>query len=119
MRYTIGARVIENDGTISDGIYGYGHYALPCIITDTEVKPNTYAIPIFTDIAEAEDYVKSLCRNCRKEFHSRAHRHDLDISQFRFFLLKVDSLKFKRKLSGISTYQGTSKYSSRKLYWIE
>lgn len=118
MRYAIGARVVENDGTISDGLYGYGEYGLSCLIVSEDIKPNQYRIPVLSDLKEAQNYVKDLSRLHKDEFHGRAKRHNLDISQFRFFLVKVDSNNFKRKLGAeANTKQGN--YKSRKVYWIE
>lgn len=118
MRYAIGARVVENDGTISDGLYGYGEYGLSCLIVSEDIKPNQYRIPVLSDLKEAQNYVKDLSRLHKDEFHGRAKRHNLDISQFRFFLVKVDSSNFKRKL-GVETSTKQGNYKSRKVYWIE
>lgn len=118
MKYAIGARVLENDGKVSDGLYGYGQYGLSCLIVSEDIKPNQYRIPVFSGLKEAERCVKHLSHIHRDEFHGRAQRHKLDISQFRFFLVKVDSSNFKRKLgSVVNSKQGD--YKSRKVYWIE
>ena len=119
MRYTIGARIIETDGKTSDGIYAYNKYGLSCILTSDKITPNSYRIPVFSDLSEAEDYVKSLCKSFRKEFHSRANKHHFDISQFRFFLVKVDSSKFKRKLVSVAQQKKQTKYLTLKLYFVE
>ena len=101
MRYAIGTKVLENDGTISDGILGYSRYGCSCILVSANIENNKYFTPIFEDVNEAKDFVKYMCSAYRDEFHKRAKRYNLDISQFRFFLVKVDSIKFKRKLGKI------------------
>ena len=118
MRYTIGARVVENDGKISDGIFAYGEYGLACILVSDDLGDRKYRIPVFTDLEEAKDFARHMCIIHRDEFHKRAQRRNFDISQFRFFVVKVDSSKFKRKLGEQDGITRESKYKSRKYYYV-
>ena len=117
MRYAIGARILENDGEISDGIFGYSKYGVSCILVSNNLEDEQYYIPVFRELKEAKDFVNALSATYRDKFHRRSKRYNLDISQFRFFLLKVDSNKFTRKL-GKLVENKNSKYSSQKFYWV-
>lgn len=116
MRYCIGVKVVNRKHEIEEGLFAYGEYGFPCILMSDTTDDHKYKIPVFSDIKEAEHFVKELSRAYRIEFHSRAKRYNLDISQFRFFLIKVDSLKFERKLIEEFPIKSNSKYHSKKLY---
>ena len=118
MRYTIGARVVENDGTVSDGIFSYGEYGFPCILVPDDLGDKKYRIPVFTDVEEAKDFARHLCIIHRDEVRKRAEFHNLDISQFRFFVVKVDSSKFKRKIGEPYNTKKGSQYKTQKYYYV-
>ena len=115
MRYAIGARVLNNDGTICEGIFGYGKYGLSCILLDNTIKNEYCRIDVFTDVKEAQHYARHLAVVHRSEFKSRARKHHLDISQFRFFLIKVDSSRFPYRLCNPAKPRATQ-YQTRMLY---
>ena len=118
MRYAIGARIVENDGKISDGIFAYNKYGLSCILVSDNLKKDEYRTPIFADINEANDFAKRMRLAYKEEFHQRASRYNLDLSQFRFFVIKVDSSKFGRTLGDIYKTTKETQYKTRKYYYI-
>lgn len=98
MRYVIGARVPNNDGVVAEGLYVISKYGLPWIATKKTFQTTTIdneRIMVFESIQEIEDYIKGLRKAYYKEFHDRAKRYNLDIRDFRFFPLKLDSYKMK------------------------
>lgn len=99
MRYTFGARIPSKDGQIVEGLYIFNDYGLASIIpfneeTATKLK-KTSRMLVADNLEDAQEYVKHLSKCYHKEFHDRAKRENLNISDFRFYLIKLDSSKFK------------------------
>ena len=97
MRYVIGARVPNNDGSIADGLFVWGSFGLPYILTDKAIEKNNEdskdKIIIFDSIEKVNDYIQELRNSYYREFHDRAARYNLNIGDFRFYPLKFDSSK--------------------------
>ena len=119
MRYTIGIRIQKNDGNICEGVLAYNSLGLPFIATEQNLKDpkaNDY-IRIFDFFEDVQEEVRKLSKSYRKEFHQRAEQYNLDISNFRIFPLKFDSLKMKHiKLGRKQILKKQRKY---KVYQIQ
>lgn len=106
MRYVIGTRVPNNDGTIADGLYVINKYGLPWIMTEKAMaKGNIESerIMVFESVEEINKYIEYLRKAYYKEFHDRAKRYNLDIRDFRIYPLKFDTYKMKHiKLGKLS-----------------
>ena len=122
MRYTVGVKLLSKDGSSVEGLYAIGNTGLSYILTPNGRSNYDDVILVFNDLKEAQAFVKILCKLYRTEFRTRAKSHNLDISQFRIFLLKVDSSNFKFKLNE-KRYKKkteiTGKYSSLDFYTIK
>lgn len=102
MRYTFGARIYSKDG-LGDGIYTFGELGLPellsfeCLKKAVEIGHLGFKnkILVANSLKEAQEYVKHLSKIYRYEFDKQAKRYNIDKKELRFFLLKLDSLKFK------------------------
>ena len=99
MRYTIGVQLYNKDGTPFDGYYTFGSYGLPFVMNGNITEKEQCRILVFEDIEEAKKYVSILSRDYRKEFKTKAKNTKTDISGYRFYLKKVDSLNFSKKYS--------------------
>jgi hypothetical protein len=83
------------------------------------IGPNKFRIRVFSDLSDAQNFVESLSKAYRKEFVSTARRYNLpDISLFKFYLVKVDSTKFNRTLTGEYSPKRKKEYNSEKMYYI-
>lgn len=123
MRYTIGSTVLNKNGDICDGIYGFNSRGLPVILSNF---PDTFdlnsRIPVLDNIEDAQNYVKYLSKIYYKEFHNRAKNFNFDVSQFKFFIRKVDSSKMGGvKLTNYILPKNGSdeKFQSLKFYHFE
>lgn len=106
MRYTIGCRVVGSDREVQDGYYVFGNWGLPFVARSIEelrpridkktgkVKETIY-MPVFDNLDGAKAYISELSSSYWKEFHSSAKKYGVPVSEFRFFLRKVDSSKLK------------------------
>ena len=119
MRYTIGVQIVDKTGELCNGLYVIGKYGLPFILTDNAVVKDDDRIEIFNDLEEAKIRKDDLQKSYRFEFHSTAKRVGADISLYRFYILKVDSLNFKRKLGKKDIITKKSKYNSIERYYIK
>jgi hypothetical protein len=99
MRYAIGAHSVERE-TLNpiDGLYVYGSLGMPFVLTKKSDAAKA-RIPIFEDIADAQRFLSSLSKKYRKSFEREAKLIKTNRSEFRFFLVKVDSSKFNYVLS--------------------
>lgn len=119
MRYTIGVRIVENNGDIADGIFAYDKYGIATALCKNEkedIKENEYRAKIFNNIEDVRNEVKEFAKSYRKEFHKRAKKYNLDISEFRFFVLKVDTPKFKYKIG--EEYKIANKHKPYKMFYV-
>ena len=94
MRYVVGARVLNNDGTIVEGLYVYGKYGLPYILTKDNYSEGSRLV-IFETLKEINEYLDELRKAYYTEFHNRASRYNLNLKDFKFYALKYDSSKMK------------------------
>ena len=103
MRYTFGARIHNKDDGLVDGIYTFGELGLPELLSFECLKKAVEIghlglknkILVANSLKEAQEYVKHLSKIYRYEFNKQAKRYNIDKKELRFFLLKLDSLKFK------------------------
>lgn len=92
-RYVIGYSSIEKKtGIIKTGIYGWGTFNLPIIITPQMKRLDSIKMCVFTNIDECQDYCRLLSRSYRRDDCWNATRQK---SRFirRFYPLKVESSK--------------------------
>lgn len=118
VRYAIAVSLVENDGNVVDGIFAYGKYGLATALCKKKenYEKNEYRTKIFTNVLDAKQEVKNLSKAYRREFHKRAKKYNLDISKFRFFILKVDTPKFKYEIGEECKTSNTKK--PYKVYYI-
>ena len=91
--------VITLSGKIIDGIYVFNDYGLASIVSlDGKIcrkfKENDRVI-VAENLEDAQAYLKYLSKCYYREFHDRAKKENLNINDFRFYLVKLDSSKFK------------------------
>lgn len=109
MRYVIGAKVPNNNGSIADGLYVWGKYGLPYILTSNNYGDDSRII-IFNNLDEVNEYLKELRNSYYKEFHDRAARYNLKIEDFKFYALKFDTPKMNHIKIGGFIYSKNKKY---------
>jgi len=113
MRYVIGTRIPNNDGKVVEGLYVFGKYGLPWIMSDKALKKNSIddeRIMVFESVEEIENYIKYLRKAYYTEFHGRAKRYNLDIRDFRFYPLKLDTYKMKHIKLGEQSWTKDGKH---------
>ena len=109
MRYTIGASMWKKrkPDTVVEGIYGFGHYAIPYIhIPDKDAKLKDSVFPVFSNAADAEHFARVLSRAYRCDdtyVHGRQSRSSYIR---RFYPLKIDTKEFpyQIKIDGNDAY---------------
>jgi hypothetical protein len=96
MRYTIGCKVLDKDGTIVDGVYVFTNkYGLPIICNDiNKIKDERHLLYCIKELEDAQNYIRYLSRLYRTEFRQRAKKLNVSVDNFRFYLMKLDSDKF-------------------------
>ena len=96
-KYTIGARVLNKANEPAEGIYAFGRYGLPFVVTNIEkelTKPDLFYIYVIDDLETAQNYIRYLSRLYRFEFRNRAKKFGVPTDEFRFYLLKLTDPRF-------------------------
>lgn len=103
MRYTFGGKFISKQGEYCEGIYTFGKYGLPELLDfkylehgiSQEKFDCENRILVANTLEEAQEFVKHLSHVYKREFDKDARRSRCSRDKFGFYLLKLDSLKFK------------------------
>ena len=101
MRYTIGATLPDKNGKILDGIYTYSSWGLPKVLSLEYLKDkaknakNDIRLPVIYTLEDAKDYLEFLNKEYKNNFKERSKRTGNSRENYKFFLLKLDSLKFR------------------------
>lgn len=104
MRYVIGICCTDIKNVLQNGVFAFTHKTgTPVnLISD---KTEAYYTFVFKNAKEANLYAKKLSKKYRKQFHKTAQETKLDVANFRFYVLKVDSINFKYKIGARRDYQ--------------
>ena len=97
-KYTIGCRVLEKDGRVTDGIYIIGDLGFTWISNPEKINFDTKhmrEIYVIDNADDAAKYVQFLSRIYRNEFRSRAKKLNADVGEFRFYPIKMTNPMFK------------------------
>lgn len=85
--YTIGTTRYKKEGEI-EGLYIFGMYGLPLILTNLEKAKEKDIFVLFDDYLEAQKYVQYLARCYRYEFRQNI-KYQKDIKTGRFYVKKL------------------------------
>ena len=119
MRYVVGVQVPNPTG-VDLGLFVQGEYGNCFILSkwNADKDLSHCRIPVFNSAESGTKYIKKLSRIYKGDFHRSAKKNNYDISKYRFFLLKLDSVKMKniklnedeRPLRKIWDYPDAHKY---------
>lgn len=97
-KYTIGCRVLEKHGRVTDGVYTIGDLGFTWISKPEEIdfkEKHIREIYVIDNIDDVQKYIQFLSRIYRNEFRSRAKKLNVDVSEFRFYPIKLTNSMFE------------------------
>lgn len=119
MRYVVGVQ-LPNPTGVDLGLFVQGEYGSSFILGkwNADKDLSNCRIPVFNSAESGTKYIQKLSRIYKSDFRRSAKKNNYDINEYRFFLLKFDSVKMKniklneneRPLKKIWDYPDAHKY---------